>query len=583
MGQRILGIKNLIIFAFSLKAGRLKLLGSRIMKPRITQLAFISVFFIAFPAAGFSQTTWYVDDDNISGPWDGSQQNPFQHIQDGIDAALNGDTVLVMPGTYVENIDFLGKAITVKSSGGSSSTTIDGRNGWTVVKFVAYEGPTSVIDGFTIKNGNGGVSGYFGGGIACYSAAPTIMNNQFIDNAALSGGGGIALLFDSMPLIMNNTFTGNSGGVSGGAIYFNQRSNATAINNTFSENSAEKGAGINCSNDSNPKIVNNLFYANTASNAGAAIFCLSNSNAEIINCTLCGNSASNSGGGLYCNGSSPTFTNTIFWNNSAPSDPEIKVHSGNPTFTYCDIKGGWTGTGNIDADPLFISGPFGGYYLSQIAAGQGSDSPCLNAGSDLSPNLWVDGVTRMQDLATRKDHGPDVGTVDIGYHHLFEVCTRFGNVDLGNGTRAKTYKVNGSGGDSKRVYSISAGSPVTLTMDAPPAGPNPANFALYVFQFEPGLLNRAKQPYGVGSSCMPMPLSNGTINPPPVCLVNNIGYKAALGIPFLPWVGPAPCTILNLPYGLQAGTYTFQGYIFDDGSFCYFNFSLTNAIVLKVQ
>jgi hypothetical protein len=67
---------------------------------------------------------------------------------------------LVAPGTYVERINFKGKAITVKSSGGSSLTTINGNQGGSVVTFITAEGPSSIIDGFTLTNGfdprNGG-------------------------------------------------------------------------------------------------------------------------------------------------------------------------------------------------------------------------------------------------------------------------------------------------------------------------------------------------------------------------------------------------------------------------------------------
>ena len=62
-----------------------------------------------------AQTVWHVDDDACPGPGTGAKADPFCSIQVGIDAAADGDTVLVLPGTYVENIDFLGKGITFKS------------------------------------------------------------------------------------------------------------------------------------------------------------------------------------------------------------------------------------------------------------------------------------------------------------------------------------------------------------------------------------------------------------------------------------------------------------------------------------
>ena len=76
-------------------------------------------------------------------------------IQAAITAAQPGDTVLVSPGTYVENINFQGKAITVASSDGAGVTTIDGHLGNdSVVKFTLGEGNGSVLKGLTITGGN---------------------------------------------------------------------------------------------------------------------------------------------------------------------------------------------------------------------------------------------------------------------------------------------------------------------------------------------------------------------------------------------------------------------------------------------
>ncbi|MCH2112422.1 MAG: hypothetical protein MK213_06150, partial [Planctomycetes bacterium] len=98
-------------------------------------------FFLAFPFLGFAQTTWYVPGD-------------FNTIQDGINGAINGDTVIVRDGTYAENIIFNGKAITLKSEHGPSMTSIDGGGFGTVVVFDANETSSTVLEGFTIFNGS---------------------------------------------------------------------------------------------------------------------------------------------------------------------------------------------------------------------------------------------------------------------------------------------------------------------------------------------------------------------------------------------------------------------------------------------
>src|SRR5437899_12023267 len=87
-------------------------------------------------------------------------------IQAAINAASNSDTVLVAPGTYRENINFMGKAIIVTSSGGPSVTTINGGAAGSVVTFDTQEGRSSILSGFTITNGEPtGAPSWIGGGI----------------------------------------------------------------------------------------------------------------------------------------------------------------------------------------------------------------------------------------------------------------------------------------------------------------------------------------------------------------------------------------------------------------------------------
>jgi hypothetical protein len=121
------------------------------------------------------------------------------------------------------------------------------------------------------------------------------------------------------------------------------------------------------------------------------------------------------------------MTNCILWDNEAVNGHEIHLKGLSAPFSaltirYSDVQGGvseaYVGSGctldldatNIDADPLFVRGPLGRYYLSQIAAGQAADSPCVDAGSDTAANLGLDG------LSTRTDGIGDEGVVDMGYH-----------------------------------------------------------------------------------------------------------------------------------------------------------------------
>src|SRR5262245_2129372 len=75
-------------------------------------------------------------------------------IQAAINTSIDGDTVQVSPGTYVENLNFSGKAIRVTSVQGPEVTIIDGNQNGSVVVFSSGEGPQSVLNGFTIRNGN---------------------------------------------------------------------------------------------------------------------------------------------------------------------------------------------------------------------------------------------------------------------------------------------------------------------------------------------------------------------------------------------------------------------------------------------
>jgi parallel beta-helix repeat protein len=126
-------------------------------------------------------------------------------IQGAIRSASNGDTILVAPGTYRENIDFLGKAITVE--GASAATTIlqGGSAPGAVVRFTSGEGRNSVLSNFTIQ---GGVPAAVpdAGGILIYRASPTIENNIIKNNTGCGIGG-----YDSSPLIAGNLITGTTG------------------------------------------------------------------------------------------------------------------------------------------------------------------------------------------------------------------------------------------------------------------------------------------------------------------------------------------------------------------------------------
>ena len=166
-----------------------------------------------------------------------------------------------------ENINFLGKAITVASTGGPSVTTIDGGGTESVVTFSSGEANSSVLEGFTITNGNASVYNlYTGGGIAIFYASPTIKNNVITNNAACSGGG-IGLYVSPNAVIKYNLVTQNSGwtcaGATGGGIYIDGGGVAQIIGNTISKNTSGSGGGMFLDDAGAPTIRDNVITGNT--------------------------------------------------------------------------------------------------------------------------------------------------------------------------------------------------------------------------------------------------------------------------------------------------------------------------------
>lgn len=165
----------------------------------------------------------------------------YRTIQAGINAAVDGDTVLAAPGVYRGNgnynIDFLGKAVTVMSETGAENTLIEAEFQGRGVIFQSSETNASVLEGFTIVNCY--VEGQtFGGGILCENSSPTIKGN-IISNCEAYYGGGIACLNGS-PLIQDNEIRGNHSEW-GTGILCCFGGQPTIIGNTIVDNFAQGG------------------------------------------------------------------------------------------------------------------------------------------------------------------------------------------------------------------------------------------------------------------------------------------------------------------------------------------------------
>lgn len=247
-------------------------------------------------------------------------------IQDGIESATMSDTILVQPGTYIENINFNGKNIVVGSLFITTNDTnyidisiIDGNYNGSVVTFENGENNTAVLSGFTIKHGQA----LRGAGIYCYSSSPTVENvvvtSNRITEAWWDGGGGIKCLFSNLILrnttVKNNTVDGFHG--YGGGIFLEFCTQPIFENiNIIGNNSELYGGGIYINFSSS--ILNNVTVKNNTSHIGAGIK-ITESNSILTNVNITGNETEQYGfgGGMSLSSSNIVMSNVNITNNSA--------------------------------------------------------------------------------------------------------------------------------------------------------------------------------------------------------------------------------------------------------------------------
>jgi len=343
--------------------------------------------------------TIYVDDDapNDPGPGDptvsdpnedGTAAHPFDAIQEGIDVAVGGDTVLVADGTYMgegnKDLDFGGKAITLRSESEPENCVIDCDQDGRAFFFHSGETAEAAVIGFTIWDAE--VDDDYDGAILCNGASPTIRDCEVAHSSGLgvyvgSGspritnctiinnrGGGIRGRYADL-VISQCHITGNfiGGGVicyrsdvaisisqitanAGGGVYFSHghltlsncevshnlpggaygsiagvqmsHSDATINNCTIAENlGGRKGAGLSAYR-STLTIYNCAITANNATLSGGGVYVGGNSDAVIANSTIAGNTAL-LGGGVACDGGEAILLNSVLWHNTAMFGPQL--------------------------------------------------------------------------------------------------------------------------------------------------------------------------------------------------------------------------------------------------------------------
>lgn len=308
----------------------------------------------------------------------------YPTIQSAIDAAYHWDTVLVADGVYRgegnRDIDFLGKKITVKSSGDASQCIIDCQGTQQEphrgFAFTSGEQADSILDGFTITGGyifvevksamrfgtgGGGISCRYsspairnciisgntfdhlghmgpsidskgGGGIHCYYSNAIIKNCIIKDNKSSSYGGGICVYYGkpgANDVTIDNCVISSNHAESGGGIYSTNKT--TIKNSSIFGNSAENGGGITATGQT---IIDNCIVSgNIANDGGGIVLC---KEVQIRNCTITGNRAFEHGGGVYHStsggatsfsiskgGHSTLITNSILWDNQAEKGKQL--------------------------------------------------------------------------------------------------------------------------------------------------------------------------------------------------------------------------------------------------------------------
>ncbi len=290
---------------------------------------------LVFCATGaFAQTTYIVDQGG---------GGSFLTIQACINAVIPGDTCQVDPATYVENIDYLGKDITVVSSSGPGVTIIDGSASGSVVTFTNGETGAAVLSGFTVQNG----LATRGGGILCEDATPTIEDCVVTGNNATDAGGGICYWSDNATMLV------------------------TLQDSVISRNSAARGGGIAGIGSTIlahvlfATVTNCQMLENTSSGTGGGIHIEpraypTNAAAEVRDSVLSRNSAVGSGGGAEF-GYSFEIIDSEVTGNSGSFGGGINGYNG--FVTRCTIKqnnastygGGVSASGLIMADSIVHS------------------------------------------------------------------------------------------------------------------------------------------------------------------------------------------------------------------------------------
>ena len=309
-------------------------------------------------------------------------------VQQAIDAASMGDTILVSSGTYFEHIDFRGKAVTVTSAAGAAQTIIDGSNTGTVVVFQSGESTRSVLTGFTIQHG----SAFFGAGIMLSDSWATITRNIFRQNTQIAGGFGAAISANnSSPIIENNRFINNlcDTQLIAGVLSCVNGSSPLVINNIFERNPC-RAIDMTLTVEGHPVVANNTVVQNRV---GVHVDARVMTSAQLY-----ANNIVRNGVGLevvfLAPGNEPAWLNNLVFDND---------------INYSGISDETGVNGNISLRPKFAHYASGNFRLR-------GQSPAIDSGTLAVPNLPpvdFDGNPRVVDGDGDGSALPDMGAFEF--------------------------------------------------------------------------------------------------------------------------------------------------------------------------
>jgi uncharacterized repeat protein (TIGR01451 family) len=374
----------------------------------------------------------------------------FATIQEAIDAAADGDRVVVAPGVYRENLNFLGKAILLESRDGPEETIIDGGLNAPGVSFISGEPASALLRGMLVRNSAIGLRiegasptirgnrvwdnnarSNFGGGISVENGSPAIENNSIDGNQAGSGGG--ISIRSGRPIVRSNTISNNFASSFGGGLSVVASQSVIEQNLIEGNESLRDGGGIEFRADQSV-VRNNRILANRASDAGGGI---SASGGTRVEQNLIARNAAFSGSGAALRGAPAFLQNTLAANESpaggavllesqsvvrnnliaSPKGPAVEC-SGNRAVElvanlvfaaegapFSNCSPAFDGV-TIVANPLFLNPEAGDFRLS-------NGSRAIDAGTAVDPPATdLDGQPRVADGDRDREARIDIGAFE---------------------------------------------------------------------------------------------------------------------------------------------------------------------------